>query len=295
MLTVATVIPTHNRKDCLKTVLDQLVSQHLPTIRQQIVVVVDGSSDGTLEMLSSGYPDVRVVLGTGDWWYTRSMNEGFRVALLFRPDYILCLNDDGEVGPDYITTLVHHARSLGRPAVVGSVTASVTPPHPVLFSGVRDINWLTYSYSLYQEPGQPYDPADHDPLLATWVLPGRGMLIDRQVMTQIGLFDEHLVQYSSDDEYCLRALKFGFQVCVCWLAVVFSNEELTGEGSVYKLPAFLTYLSLLFNRYSPAYLNNLFYIIARYGKKWMRPVSYVSVCVGAIYTYAKYRLRPHKR
>lgn len=227
MLTITTVIPTHNRKARLAIMLDQLIGQRLVDIHQEIIVVVDGSCDGTLEMLSSTYPTVRIVLGTGDWWYTKSMNEGFRMAMRFQPDYILCLNDDGEIEPDYITTLVEHARTIGNPAVVGSVTASIKPPHPVLFSGVQSINWLTYSYTLYQEPGKPYKATDHDPLLPTWVLPGRGMLIDREVMAQIGLFDEHLVQYSSDDEYCLRALRFGFQVCVCWLAVVFSNEELT--------------------------------------------------------------------
>ncbi len=271
--------------------LDLLHDQQLPDIRHEIIVVVDGSSDGTLEMLGSDYPQVHIVLGTGDWWYTRSMNEGFRKALTLGTDFILCLNDDGEVGPDYLATLVDHALRLQEPAVVGSVTASVKPPHPVLFSGVRDINWLTYSYRLYQKPGLPYRPDDQARMLPTQVLPGRGMLIHTKVLDTIGLFDENLVQYSSDDEYCLRALKFGFQVCVCWLAVVYSNEELTGEGSVYKLPAFFTYVSMMFNRYSPAYLKNTFYIVRRYGRKWMLPITYSALVAGSFYTYFKYRLK----
>ncbi|MGA0557726.1 glycosyltransferase family 2 protein [Larkinella sp. VNQ87] len=293
MITVTTVIPTYNRKKYLQKMLDQLLAQHLTGIVQHIVIVVDGSSDGTLEMLRSAYPQVQVVLGTGDWWYTKSMNAGFQKALQGQPDYILCLNDDVEIGPEYVATLVHHAESIRKPAIVGSVTASVKPPHPVLFSGVRDINWLTYSFKLYQQPGRPYNVNDQNPLSPTWVLPGRGMLINRQVMNNIGLFDEKLVQYSSDDEYCLRAIKLGFQVCVCWLAVVFSNEELTGEGSVYKLPAFLTYLSMLFNRYSPAYLKNGLYVVTKYGKKWALPITYTSLVAGSIYTYFKYRLKRH--
>ncbi|GAB3317359.1 hypothetical protein GCM10027299_08620 [Larkinella ripae] len=293
MITVLTVIPTFNRKTYLQKMLDQLLNQQLTGISQQIVIVVDGSSDGTLEMLQTEYAQVHVVRGTGDWWYTKSMNAGFEKALQFQPDYILCLNDDVEITPDYLATLVGQAETLQSPAIVGSVTASVRPPHPVLFSGVRDINWLTYSFTLYQKPGRPYDAKDQQPLSPTWVLPGRGMLISRQVMNRIGLFDEKLVQYSSDDEYCLRAIKCGFQVRVCWLAVVFSNEQLTGTGSVYKLPPFRTYVSMMFNRYSPAYLKNGLYVVTKYGKKWALPITYTSLVAGSFYTYFKYRLKRH--
>ena len=69
------VIPTFNRKQPLSILLNQFKGQKITGIEYKIVVVVDGSTDGTLEMLSSEFPEVFVVKGSGNWWFTKSMNE----------------------------------------------------------------------------------------------------------------------------------------------------------------------------------------------------------------------------
>ena len=71
---IAAIIPTFNRKDYLKVLLSQLQNQNKERFTLEIIVVVDGSTDGTLEMLENEFPEVHIVKGTGDWWYTKSMN-----------------------------------------------------------------------------------------------------------------------------------------------------------------------------------------------------------------------------
>ena len=63
MWKVVTVIPTFNRKDYLAQVLSDLRVQEVENVEFKTVVVVDGSNDGTQEMLSSKFPEVDVVEG----------------------------------------------------------------------------------------------------------------------------------------------------------------------------------------------------------------------------------------
>ena len=95
---VAAVIPTFNRKDKLNVILTQLASQILlPNLMLEIIVCVDGSTDGTNEMIMEKFPSVHIVSGDGTWWYTKSMNMGFKYAQSLKIDFVLTLNDDIEI------------------------------------------------------------------------------------------------------------------------------------------------------------------------------------------------------
>ena len=75
------IIPTFNRKKQLSVLLHQFKQQKSNGIRFNIVVVVDGSTDGTIELLESEFPEVIIVKGSGNWWFTRSLNEGCKYAV----------------------------------------------------------------------------------------------------------------------------------------------------------------------------------------------------------------------
>lgn len=69
MIKISVTIPTFNRKDYLKILLFQLENQKLNVnINLNIIVVNDGSTDGTSEMLTKELPHVTMILGNGNWW-----------------------------------------------------------------------------------------------------------------------------------------------------------------------------------------------------------------------------------
>ncbi len=92
---IGAVIPTFNRAASLRTILTCLQTQsHTTSITTIPIIVVDGSTDGTLEMLATEFPTAVIVRGDGNWWYTRSINEGIKKARELDCNYILTLNDD---------------------------------------------------------------------------------------------------------------------------------------------------------------------------------------------------------
>ena len=92
---ISVIVPTFNRRELVRRALDALFVQSLPPSRFEIIVVVDGSTDGTAEALSSLRPACRFrVIEQENRGLAGARNTGFRAAesnlLLFLDDDMLC-------------------------------------------------------------------------------------------------------------------------------------------------------------------------------------------------------------
>ena len=77
--------------------------EKLTSFEAHVFVVVDGSNDGTAEMLDVDFQDVQYILGDGNWWYTKSMNEAFlQVVKADKSELVICLNDDIILADDFL-------------------------------------------------------------------------------------------------------------------------------------------------------------------------------------------------
>ena len=94
------IIPVHNRKqltiNCLRCLERQTEK------RFQIVVIDDGSNDGTSEAISEEFPDVHLINGDGTLWWAEATNVGVKYAIQ-KADYVITLNDDTEPPADFIS------------------------------------------------------------------------------------------------------------------------------------------------------------------------------------------------
>src|SRR5258705_6257484 len=98
------VIPVHNRKEftrnCLYSLQYQTVSGH------RIIVVDDGSTDGTGEMLAKEFPEVIVLSGNGNLFWSAAINLGIRHALTNGAEFILTLNNDTVASENFLAQML---------------------------------------------------------------------------------------------------------------------------------------------------------------------------------------------
>lgn len=260
------VIPVYNRCVLTRTCLTCLQTQAEP---HRVVVVDDGSTDGTASMIARDFPDVIVLTGTGSLWWAGGTNLGIRHVLDYlhpNPhDFVLTLNDDTEVAPDYLANLLR-AHAANHPALIGSVSVDIRQPARLLYAGTR-LNWRRAAFQdvAKTEFTNRYNqlPARPD-YLPTDCLPGRGMLIPMAVFAQIGLFDDgHFPHHMADIDFSIRARNAGFRLVVATDCVVFEHADATGL-QLSKPLSLRAFGEALFATRSPIKLQTRYYFARRH-------------------------------
>lgn len=196
-----------------------------------VVVVDDGSNDGTPEMLA-GFEGLDLVSlrGDGSLWWGGAMALGMRhVQSIARDDdAVLLLNDDIEVPSDFLQSLVREAAPLGPEAVIGCVQRDLDHGHPGYYGYRVDYRKQRIDVLLLPDRSGPVVEVD--------ALVGRGVLLRVGVMRKVGIVDaERFPHYWGDIEYTARARDLGYRVCCLanvpvWTSFAPSDAKVTGAG-----------------------------------------------------------------
>ena len=231
---ISIVIPVHNRKGYTQQCLACLSVQ---TYRDfQIIVVDDGSTDGTTEMIHREFPDVIVLKGDGNLWWTEATNWGIRYAQQHQNsrqnNFVLTLNDDTRVNPDYLQTMLD-AYQTYQPCLVGSVSVDIGNPDKLEYAGYAGSKFELHTAGgrhVAADYGFSYQELTRrTAFVESQSLPGRGTLIPMAVFDKIGLFDsKRFAHYMADIEFSVRAHKAGYRLIVNARSLVYEFVDATG-------------------------------------------------------------------
>ena len=267
MYKLSVIIPVHNRREitrqCLKCLQKQTYSNF------NIIVIDDGSTDGTSEMIKKDFPKIILLHGDGNLWWTGATNLGIKHALQNRTDLILTLNDDVIVKEDYIENFIIAHKEQPH-ALIGSIELSQEEPPRLLYAGIISHNPWTVKYIKRGKMLTPY-LNEFTGLLYSYSLPGRGVLIPRTVFDATGLFDEkHFPHYAADQDFSLQAKKAGFNVLIHTENPVFSPYEPKRPGG--EEQSILAFIKSFFTFRSSNYLPVLLrYHYRHCPHKWYFP------------------------
>src|SRR5688572_1339985 len=112
--TVSVIIPTYNRKDLLCETLNSLTRQTYPSDHFEVIVVNDGSTDGTAAIAAEAFPFILRYFSQSNQGDAIARNLGARQS---QADILVFLDDDILVEPGYLTHLIQ-AHDMGRNKIV---------------------------------------------------------------------------------------------------------------------------------------------------------------------------------
>src|SRR5574337_2198175 len=95
--TIYILLRVHNRREVTRRFVKCLAGQSYPDYH--LVLIDDGSTDGTAEMVKSAIAPVTVITGAGNWWWGGALHEGYTWLRKRNPlltDIVLIINDDTE-------------------------------------------------------------------------------------------------------------------------------------------------------------------------------------------------------
>jgi glycosyltransferase involved in cell wall biosynthesis len=189
---VSVVIPTYQRREALRRTLASLARQSTPPEAYEVIVSVDGSSDGTLGMLSE--LDVPYALRVAQGprrGRARACNAGLALA---RGETIIVLDDDMEVVPEFVERHHRHHPPGSRSCVLGAVPVTVHEDSP-LAARYIEAKFAAHLANL-ERPGHVFVPRDFYTGNAS---------VRAEVLREVGGFDESFAAYGNEDvELALR-------------------------------------------------------------------------------------------
>jgi GT2 family glycosyltransferase len=253
-----------------------------------VVLVDDGSTDDTEKRVRELYSEVVIVHGNGNWWWTRSTNEGIKKALSLGADSILIMNNDTLIEPGYIQTIKKTAEEHPG-TIIGSLDVTNQEPRMVFFSGVKEIKWWKAKGIRYHRNYVPYDNT-FTGLHRSICLNGRGTLIPAQVFKKTGFLDEkNLPQYASDFDFSVRAAKAGIPCYISWDCVVFSEVAKTGTGKPFIYQSWGTFLRSFFLTHSQTGLGTIFRYYRKHTPWPLLPIAITMQTARYLYSFYKRR------
>jgi len=229
---IAFVIPVFNRldynKECLR-ILDKQRDTSL-FVKNEIVIIVvdDGSSDGTGDWIRENHPEVIVLQGDGNLWYAGSMNLGMRYAFeTLDSDFIMVWeNDIFPLDNNYFNNLqVILDKWDGKSTICSRLYYRIQPE--IIFGIGGIFNFKTGKKGLIGR-GDRDTPENSRDMEVDWFL-GQGVLIHRDLVENVGYFDNiNFPQYSADVDYGVRMKKGGYKNIVYYELKLLNDTETTG-------------------------------------------------------------------
>lgn len=219
---VYVILPVHNRRAITVDFVEHLQKQTYPQIK--LVLVDDGSKDGTAEAVTSLLPDTAVVRGDGNLWWAGGLQAGINwlkenaVAL---DSVVVMINDDTRIPEDFVETGVSLLSNSEKTLFCAQAFSLQTGE--LVDAGVH-YDWLRFKIMT---------PKNESEINCTST---RGLFLKFSDVLKIGDFKPNILpHYTSDYEYTIRAWRKGFRLRSPAELKLFMNVETTGTQYIDSL------------------------------------------------------------
>jgi GT2 family glycosyltransferase len=177
--------------------------------RRRIVVVDNGSTDGSVEIIRRDHPEVELLEMGTNLGFARGANVGMRYALDHGADMLLLLNNDTVVDPDFLRYMVDALKTSPSIGLVAPKIYYFEEPNRIWFAGGELSMWTG---TLRHIGIREYDHGQFDVPREIPHACGCCLLARRSLAEQVGLLDESYYLYTEDADWVMRARRGGYGV-----------------------------------------------------------------------------------
>lgn len=200
---IITIVVSYNGEKYIKHCLDSLLDSSIST---EIIVVDNASDDKTKDIIKSEYSTVHLIENEHNVGFGAANNQGLRIALDQKPDYIFLLNQDAYIKSDTLSTLIPYAEINKKIGILSPIHIDPMTGEPERnfsnFTGIKNDNDTKRLY----ENGSGlyfYDFVN----AAVWLLP-------IHCVESVGGFNPSFFHYGEDSNYAARVKYHGLLCAV---------------------------------------------------------------------------------
>jgi len=243
-----------NGKYLLKQLLHSIDRLDYPKDKLEIIVVDNGSNDGSADYLESNHPGVKVIRNKLNMGFAYPCNQAARQA---SGEYLAFVNNDVVLDPGWLKELI---------ATINPETGTICVASKILNSdGTKidfvggGINYLGFGYQKhFNKNVKHYDEHEKKELLFAC---GGAMLIDKDIFLDVGGFDEDYFAFFEDVDLGLRLWLMGYRVTLAPSAIAYHrHHHTTNKLSKSKIQMIQERNSLftIYKNFSDDYLYRIF-------------------------------------
>jgi GT2 family glycosyltransferase len=191
--------------------MDALLGQTYPNF--EVILVDNGSSDGSAAYVTANYPSVKVVESGENCGFARGNNLGIRAA---RGELIATLNNDTEATPGWLEALVGAMMSDGRAGMCASKMLRMDDHTVIDSTGIC----VSRSGACWDRGMFEKDEGQYETMEEVFGPCAGAALYRKSMLDEVGLFDEDFVSYMEDTDLAFRCRLKGWKCLYVPKAIV---------------------------------------------------------------------------
>jgi GT2 family glycosyltransferase len=243
------LLPVHNRIAITQKFIESLKKQTYT--KYHLVLIDDGSIDGTKDMIRNEIPDSTILQGSGSWWWGGSLHQGYRWIKeqnFSKNDLVLIINDDTTFNEDFLE--IGAKLLIDKTKIMIQAQAYSNETMQLIDNGTH-VDWKKMSFT----NAKNFNDIN--------CLSTRGLFLNCNDFVSLGGFHPFLLpHYASDYEFTIRAYNRGYTLTTEPSLYLVMNESTTGLKEI-SIKGLLKKMKRIFSiRYiqNPLYRSNFLFL-----------------------------------
>jgi hypothetical protein len=202
---ISIILNTNRREDTLAC-LASLTASSYP--HHKAIVLDNHSTDGSMQAISSAFPEVYIIELSKNLGYAGNNNVGIKEAIQQGADWVCVLNEDTILDRECLSRLLDVGRSDPTVGIIGPMVYHFNEPEIIQSAGGTLSDKWEGGHLGKNETDRGQFPNPHQ---VDWIS-GCAIMVRREVIEQVGPIDARFFYYWEETEWCVRTSRAGWKI-----------------------------------------------------------------------------------